>query len=122
MRRPAQRRGPRGAPGLLAHGALSCALCLPAAPAADAAGFCVEDVHDALWVDCREDVTGVTRRVRVLCRREPGATLMEVAPIRRLQPGEGRCPDAQRARSLPGKPGIPRNGDDAADPPGAVGE
>jgi hypothetical protein len=108
--------------GLLSSGALASALCLLPPAGAAAAGFCVEDVHDALWVDCREDVTGVTRRVRVLCRRDPGATLMEAAPVRRLQPGEGRCPDAQRARSLPGKAGIPRNGDDAADAPGAAGD
>jgi hypothetical protein len=93
---------------------LTCATLLAAPLGAGTAGFCVEDADDALWMDCRESVTGVTRRMRVLCRREPDATLMEVTPVRRLQPGEGGCPDDARAHSLPGKDGLPRNGDDAA--------
>jgi hypothetical protein len=98
--------------GLLSSGALAGALCLLPVPGAAAAGFCVEDADDALWVDCREDITGVTRRARVLCPGGPRATLTEVTPVRRLQPGEGRCPGTSHARSLPGKDGIPRDKED----------
>lgn len=92
---------------------------------AGAAPFCVEDGDDQLWVDCQTDVTGVTRRQRILCRREAGAALMEVPdPALELRPGEGDCPADAAAADSRGilKSGLPRGEDESAPAGAAAGE